>query len=108
MSRLSKKEAIKLSEAMKMMLASSGLGPAHNTRRIFQAWDNASGAANYTQKRFFRNGRLYITLSSSVVRTHLSLQKKEIKDKMNGILLEDELFIRSGSERETVKDLILK
>jgi hypothetical protein len=35
------------------------------------AWDQASGAAPYTIKRYFRDGKLFITLSSSVLCSQL-------------------------------------
>ena len=73
--RIARKEAIPLLEAFKQMFAESGARNSHNTQRIFMAWNEVSGAAQYTIKRFFRDGKLYITLSSSVVCSQLSMQK---------------------------------
>jgi len=87
---------------------SSGLGSGHNTYRIFEAWDNASGAAQYTLRRYFRDGKLYITLNNSVVRGQLFFQKDALLEKINHLLEEDPLFIRDDAKVGFVKELILK
>ena len=55
MNKITKKEPSPIGEILKQMIASSGLGMSHNTRRIYAAWDEASGASNYTIRRFFRD-----------------------------------------------------
>jgi len=108
MSRLEKKNAIPVAEALMLFLKDSKLCSSHNTRRIFLAWDEASGAARYTLRKFFRDGKLYITLNSSVARGQLSMQKEAITQKINEILQNDELFIKSDPRTAEVKELILK
>ena len=108
MSRVSRKNAVPLGELIQEYLKSSRLGSGHNTQRIFAAWDAASGAARYTVRRFFRDGKLYITVDSSVVRSQLSFQRDALLDKVNALLAEDELYIRDRSEGGVVKELILK
>ena len=108
MSRVSRKSAIPLGELIQEYLKSSRLGSGHNTQRIFAAWDAASGAARYTVRRFFRDGKLYITVDSSVVRSQLSFQRQALRDKVNALLAEDELYIRDRSGGDVVKELILK
>lgn len=104
--RLKRKEAQPIGDILKLFLQANHLAVPHNTQLIFEAWDNASGAAKYTMKRFFRDGRLYITLSSSVVRNQLSFQKQELLEKINALLQGNDLYIH-GPE-EPVKELILK
>lgn len=109
MSRLERKEAVPVGQLVKSALKSMGLGAQHNTFRIGKAWDEASGAAKYTRRRFYRDGKLYITLESSVVRNQLSFQKDLILEKLNAILASDELFI--SDDKATggcVKEIILK
>ena len=106
--RIARKKALSMDEVVRMYVQSMKLAPALNTRRIFAAWDDASGAAPYTLKRFFRDGRLYITLSSSVVRNQLSFQSDALIEKMNAILSKDELFARDDTRVFYVKELILK
>ena len=106
--RIARKKALSMDELVRMYIESMRLAPALNTRRIFAAWDEASGAGKYTLKRFFRDGRLYITLSSSVVRNQLSFQSQALVEKMNAILSKDELFARDDARASFVKELILK
>ena len=106
--RIARKKALSMDEVVRMYVQSMKLAPALNTRRIFAAWDDASGAGPYTLKRFFRDGRLYITLSSSVVRNQLSFQSDALIEKMNAILSKDELFARDDARVSYVKELILK
>ena len=108
MSRVSRKSAVPLGALIQKYLKASRLGSGHNTQRIFAAWDAASGAARYTVRRFFRDGKLYITVDSSVVRSQLSFQRQALLDKVNALLAEDELYIRDRSGGDVVKELILK
>ncbi len=86
------------------MKIASGL----NTRRVFAAWDQASGAAQYTIKRYFRGGKLYITLNSSVVRNQLSFQKDALVEKINLLLDRDNLFTKEDPRVSWVQEIILK
>lgn len=106
--RMARKRALSMDEVIHSYIESMKLTPALNTRRIFAAWDEASGAAAYTLKRFFRDGRLYITLSSSVVRNQLSFQSEALVEKMNSILSKDGLFAADDTRVSFVKELILK
>ena len=90
------------------MFRSSGAGATHNSRRIFSAWDEASGAGAYTIRRFYRDGILYITMKSSVLATQLSMQKGALTEKINAILSDDPLFIREDSHAGFVKELRIK
>lgn len=108
MNRIRKKEAEAIGDILKNMLVSSGLGMSHNTRRIYKAWDDASGAGNYTLKRFFRDGKLYITLSSSVIRGQLSVRKTFLLEKVNAVLADDPMMIRNDTYPQVVTELILK
>lgn len=91
-------------EYIKSMKLSAGL----NTQRIFAAWDACSGAAPFTLKRFFRGGKLYITLSSSVIRNQLYFQKAELMEKMNTFLSKDELFTQDDRMVSFIEELILR
>ena len=106
--RIARKKALDMEEVVSMYIKSMKLTAGLNTQRIFSAWDDASGAAPYTLKRFFRDGKLYITLSSSVVRNQLSFQSDVLVEKMNSILAKDELFTKDDPRVSYVKELILK
>ena len=79
-----------------------------NARRIFAAWDAASGAGPFTLRRFFRDGTLYITVDSSVVRNQLWFQRDVLVEKINALLAEDELFTPDPRSDGPVRQLILK
>ena len=108
MSRVARTSADPLSAIIREYLRASHLTAGLNTRRIFAAWDAVSGAGPYTVRRFFRDGRLYITVSSSVVCSQLSFQRAALLEKINARLAEDELFTREGGDTPVVKELILK
>ena len=106
MSRVARKTAAPLSDLIRAWLKSEHLTASLNTQRIFAAWDAASGAGRYTVRRYFRDGRLYITVDSSVVRSQLSFQREALLEKVNALLAQDELFTGDGSP--AVQELILK
>ena len=108
MSRVARKTAVSLSEAIQEYLKVAKLSAGLNTQRIFAAWDAASGAGRYTVRRFFRDGRLYITVDSSVVRSQLSFQRDVLIEKINALFAQDELFTRDDARVGIVKELILK
>lgn len=108
MSRVARKTAVSLSEAIQEYLKAAKLSSGLNTQRIFAAWDAASGAGRYTVRRFFRDGKLYITVDSSVVRSQLSFQRDVLIEKINALLAQDELFIQDDARVGIVKELILK
>lgn len=108
MSRVPRKTAITVDEALKAFLRQSRLTAGLNTQRIFSAWDQASGAGLYTVRRFFRDGKLYITVNSSVVRSQLLFQKDALVEKINSILSDDILFDGEDKAVGFVKELILK
>ena len=106
--RVQRKTAEGMESLMIRYVKAMGISAAHNSHRIFLAWDEASGAAANTIKRFFREGTLTITLNSSVVRSVLYMQTDLLIAKINGILDEDELFIKDNPKLKKVEKLILK
>ena len=106
--RLDRKEAVGMDVLIKAWLRSNRLTGKVNTSRIFTAWDNVSGAAPYTLRRFYRGGTLYITLSSAVIRSRLIPRRQEFIDKINLSLARDPLFTQSDRTVGLVQNLILK
>lgn len=95
---------VAIGEFIREMKLASGL----NTSIIFSAWDEVSGAARYTVSRFFRDGCLYITLNSSVVRNELYLRKDIIIRQINIKLANDRFFIKDDPSCHSVTKLVLK
>lgn len=56
--------------------------------RIYKVWELVIGqkAASYITSKYFNKGVLYCTVSSSMLRSQLSFQKKEIISRMNSML----------------------
>lgn len=106
--RLARKKALSMEEVISQYIKEMKLSSGLNTQRIFSAWDDVSGAAQFTLKKFFRDGKLYITLSSSVVRNQLTFQKAVIVEKINEMLRHDELFTKDDPRVSYVTELILK
>lgn len=106
--RIHRKEAVSMDELVKQYIRSMKLAAGLNTQRIFAAWDACSGAGEFTLKRFFRDGKLYITLSSSVVRNQLHFQKEDLVEKMNRFLSNDSLFTEDNRTVGYIQELILK
>ena len=106
--RIHRKEPMGMDALVKEYIKSMKLSSGLNTQRIFAAWDACSGAAPFTLKRFFRGGKLYITLSSSVIRNQLYFQKAELMEKMNAFLSKDELFTQDDRTVSFIEELILR
>lgn len=106
--KLEKKPADGMNSLMKAYVSLMKLGPALNTRRVFLAWDKVSGAADYTLRRFYRDGTLYITMSSSALRALMNFRKEEMVKRINDELEKDELFVADDPTVGYVKELILK
>lgn len=106
--RVERKTAEGMESVMLRYVKAMGISASHNSHRIFLAWDEASGAAANTIRRFFKDGTLTITLNSSVVRSVLLLQSDLLVAKINSILDEDELFIKDNPKLKKVEKLVLK
>ena len=106
--RIKRKNAVPLSAAIRDYLKEAHLTAGLNTRRIFAAWDEVSGAAPFTIKRFFRSGRLYITLSSSVVREQMKGRREFLIERINARLAGDEFFSTDDCNVSWVEDIVLK
>ncbi len=108
MSKIHFRKSLSVSELMQLWLKANKLSSQVNTRCVYHAWDDASGAGDYTAKRFFRDGKLYVTISSSVVRSQLYFQRAALLDRINELLRKDELYGMSSGTENPVKELIIK
>ena len=106
--RIHRKEAVSMDQLVKEYIKSMKLAAGLNTQRVFAAWDACSGAGEFTLRRFFRDGKLYITLNSSVIRNQLSFQKQELVEKMNSFLSQDTLFTQDNRTVGFIRELVLK
>lgn len=103
-----RKEALPMGTLVPMFLRARGLSVELNTQRVFAAWDEVSGIKDFTLRKFYRDGKLYVTISSSMVRSHLEFQKDSILVAINEFLGKDTLFDKTCSKVGLVKEIILK
>jgi len=106
--RIGRKEAQGMMELVEQYIREMKLTSGFNRQRVFEAWDVVSGASRYTVDRFFRDGMLYCTISSSVVRNQLYFQRDILVRKMNEYLRSDAVMICSKDDSDMIKNLILK
>ena len=107
MSRLSRKNAVTMEEVVKEYVRSMKIAAGLNEQLIFNAWDAVSGVAQYTVSRYLRNGILYCSRSSSVVRSRLFPHRDELVEKINAYLREDELFVQDDPSTGLLKGIVL-
>ena len=106
--RLARKDARTMDEVIREYIRNMKISAGLNEQLIYDAWDAVSGAAEYTVSRYLRNGVLYCSLSSSVIRSRLFPKREEIVRKINEYLLEDGLFVRDDPRTGLLKNLILQ
>ena len=106
--RIGRKDAQGMRELVEQYIKEMKLTSGFNRQRIFEAWDVVSGASRFTLDRSFRDGMLYCTMSSSVVRNQLYFQRDVLVQKMNEYLENDEMLVRDAKDAPVVKNIILK
>ncbi len=79
-----------------------------NIQCVFTAWDEVSGAAKYTSNKFYKDGVLYVTLTSSVVRNNLYFQQAALIREINHHLALDPIFVKDDKYCPGVSRLVLK
>lgn len=109
MTRIARKSPQQMADVISDFIRELKLSNGVNIRCIFKAWDEVSCASRYTSYRFFRDGILYITLNSSVVRNALSFQTEAMAEAMNSRLAKDDLFVKEAFQDDAyIKKIILK
>ncbi len=106
--RIGRKDAQGMRELIGQYIREMKLSSGFNRQRVFEAWDVVSGASRYTIDRFFRDGMLYCTISSSVVRNQLYFQRDVLVKQMNEYLDDDDMLVRDVKDGPVIKNLILK
>ena len=74
-----------LGSVVARFLKETGLQPQLNQYSLKQAWPIITGELikSKTQDLYIKNQTLYVKLSSSVLRSELSLRKQELKTQLN-------------------------
>ena len=95
-----KREGAKtIAELLVDFIQEEGLTDGLERVKIFKIWDIVVGTkyANATLYKFYKNGTLYCTISSSMLRSQLYLNKLQIIRDINKMI-----------GRDCVKELVLK
>lgn len=106
--RIGRKDAQGMEELIGQYIREMKLASGFNRQRVFEAWDAVSGASRYTIGRVFRDGMLYCTISSSVVRNQLYFQRDVLLQQINEYLDKDNMLVRDRKDDPMVRNLILK
>ncbi len=106
--RIERKYPIPGRQAIQEWLVSEGLGPAYNAQIIARIWNEVSGMERYTGHVWFKDGTLYVTLTSSVVRSRLSTMGTQLAARINEALFQNEMFIRGKAFTRYVNQIVLK
>lgn len=102
------KEAATMDNIVRQYISEMGLAPGLVNFKVCEAWDKVSGAGQYTLRRSFSKGKLYVSLSSSAVRSQLYFQKETIIGEINRSLSEVSIIPGFRDDTGIVKDIILK
>jgi hypothetical protein len=77
-----------ISEIIKEFIREERLEEGLNRARLFKAWDLVVGeiGAKATTNKYFRDGILYCTINSSILRTQMYYRKEDIMAHINKML----------------------
>lgn len=80
-----------ISAIIKEFIKEEQLDEGLNRVRLFNVWNIVVGevGARATTNKYFKNGILYCTVNSSIIRTQLYYRKEDIVAQMNRMLNED-------------------
>ncbi len=78
-------ETKSIAELVRVMCREEGLETPLNEYRLVQAWSQVLGPAvrSYTKELFIRNQVLYVSVTSSVLRQELLMNRKSLVHKLN-------------------------
>ena len=88
---MNRENAKKIDLIIEQFIRSEGLADGLLRVRIFEAWDIVVGedVARYTSNKFFRDGKLFCSIGSSVLRSQLYFQRDTIREQINSLLSGD-------------------
>lgn len=92
-----------LGDILRLFVVQNKLGYGLFNQEIFRVWDEVSGAGRYSSNKYYREGTLYVTICSSLVRSQLLFQLDAIMMKMNQLLDESDTVKLSGIEEKISK-----
>jgi predicted nucleic acid-binding Zn ribbon protein len=96
---MEKKDIQKIDSLLDQFVKTNNLERGLAEYRLMKAWENLLGIciARKTKSMHIRNGKLFVTLHSSVVRNELSMMKETLISRLN-----------EAAGMNVIKDIILK
>ena len=94
-----KSQTLNISEIISSILKANGLEDKLAETRLIQSWEELLGksVARLTKSIYIKNRTLFVSLNSSVVRSELSMIKKDILIRLNekaGKCIIDDIVLR--------------
>jgi hypothetical protein len=88
---MKRENSVRIDELMKLFIKEFGLENGLQRVKIYQVWEEVAGRkySMLTSRKFLKEGVLYCTITSSVARYHLHMNKKKLLDRINERLGED-------------------
>lgn len=105
--RLSRKEPERIENLLKYCVNELKIGKNIDDAKVFIAWDRVSGAKDFTISKYFSQGTLYCTLSSSMVRNQLYFQRERLLSLLNEEL-SNEVLYTAPQDGPMVRRLVLR
>lgn len=106
--KMPKVQAEPLSQILQQYVRQNALAGGLRYQVVSAAWDKVSGAARFTNSKYLKNNILYITVSSSVVRSQLLCQLDLILSRINEILRADSIVGEGSGECEPIQKIVLR
>lgn len=104
---LRRRDAVSMDELVEEFIRDMKLVSGVNRLRVTAAWNAVSSAEKYTVDVYVRNGVMYCTMGSSMVRNQLCFQKDVLLNQINEYLENDQMYVKEGGY-PYIKELILK
>ncbi len=104
---LRRQEAVGMDRLVDQFIREMKLSSGLKRQRAEEVWNAVSGAGRYTLDVTLNRGVMTCSLSSSVVRNQLYMQRDILLKSMNEALAKDSLFIENG-HKEIINTLILR
>lgn len=80
-----KKNTEKIDDILGQVLRQNNLNEKLFETRVLNSWETVLGKTinSYTTKKYFKSGTLYVSISSSILRHELFLEREKIKNALN-------------------------
>ncbi|MCQ2184600.1 MAG: DUF721 domain-containing protein [Bacteroidales bacterium] len=89
---ISRRECVTLGQAIEKLLGGTGISEGLMADDVCRAWDRICGLPQGTAERRYSGGNLYVTFSSSALRTMMYPHKESLMARLNSYLAANPRF----------------